>query len=105
MTYLFNNAGEIIIHSDTNNAPLITIIGKSSAKFNPAKFKTLAKIIINDPANTIFGKLFKNNPGITSLLAISEKDNDCEFLQTPNGTNCSYIIDMFSIQALYKGNF
>ncbi|MBW3059601.1 MAG: hypothetical protein CXB60_11375 [Spiroplasma poulsonii] len=35
----------------------------------------------------------------------SEKDNDCEFLQTPNGTNCSYIIDMFSIQALYKGNF
>jgi hypothetical protein len=35
----------------------------------------------------------------------SEKDNDCEFLQTPNGVNCSYIIDMFSIQALYKGNF
>ncbi|RUP70452.1 hypothetical protein D6D54_09560, partial [Spiroplasma poulsonii] len=33
----------------------------------------------------------------------SEKDNDCEFLQTPDGTNCSYIIDMFSIQALYKG--
>ncbi|PQM29761.1 hypothetical protein [Spiroplasma poulsonii] len=32
----------------------------------------------------------------------SEKDNDCEFLQTPDGTNCSYIIDMFSIQALYK---
>ncbi|WP_419333945.1 hypothetical protein [Spiroplasma endosymbiont of Sarcophaga variegata] len=35
----------------------------------------------------------------------SEKDSDCEFLQTPDGTNCSYIIDMFSIQALYKGNF
>ncbi|RUO86118.1 hypothetical protein, partial [Spiroplasma endosymbiont of Megaselia nigra] len=35
----------------------------------------------------------------------SEKDNDCKFLQTPDGTNCSYIIDMFSIQALYKGNF
>ncbi|RUP76149.1 hypothetical protein D6D54_06980 [Spiroplasma poulsonii] len=35
----------------------------------------------------------------------SEKDNDCEFLQTADGTNCSYIIDMFSIQALYKGNF
>ncbi|KAF0852118.1 hypothetical protein [Spiroplasma poulsonii] len=35
----------------------------------------------------------------------SEKDNNCEFLQTPDGTNCSYIIDMFSIQALYKGNF
>ncbi|WP_348735830.1 hypothetical protein [Spiroplasma endosymbiont of Ammophila pubescens] len=35
----------------------------------------------------------------------SEKDNDCEFLQTPDGTNCSYIIDMFSIQTLYKGNF
>ncbi|WP_253301032.1 hypothetical protein [Spiroplasma endosymbiont of Phyllotreta cruciferae] len=35
----------------------------------------------------------------------SEKDNDCEFLQTPDGTDCSYIIDMFSIQALYKGNF
>ncbi|WP_338964725.1 MULTISPECIES: hypothetical protein [unclassified Spiroplasma] len=35
----------------------------------------------------------------------SEKDNDLEFLQTPDGTNCSYIIDMFSIQALYKGNF
>ncbi len=35
----------------------------------------------------------------------SEKDNDCEFLQTPDGANCSYIIDMFSIQALYKGNF
>ncbi|WP_419333898.1 hypothetical protein [Spiroplasma endosymbiont of Sarcophaga variegata] len=35
----------------------------------------------------------------------SEKDNDCELLQTPDGTNCSYIIDMFSIQALYKGNF
>ncbi|WP_419333889.1 hypothetical protein [Spiroplasma endosymbiont of Sarcophaga variegata] len=35
----------------------------------------------------------------------SEKDTDCEFLQTPDGTNCSYIIDMFSIQALYKGNF
>ncbi len=35
----------------------------------------------------------------------SELDNDCEFLQTPDGTNCSYIIDMFSIQALYKGNF
>ncbi len=35
----------------------------------------------------------------------SEKDNDCEFLQTPDGTNCSYIIDMFSMQALYKGNF
>ncbi len=36
---------------------------------------------------------------------MSEKNNDCEFLQTPDGTNCSYIIDMFSIQALYKGNF
>ncbi|WP_338955195.1 hypothetical protein [Spiroplasma endosymbiont of Polydrusus cervinus] len=35
----------------------------------------------------------------------SEEDNDCEFLQTPDGTNYSYIIDMFSIQALYKGNF
>ncbi len=35
----------------------------------------------------------------------SEKDNECKFLQTPDGTNCSYIIDMFSIQALYKGNF
>ncbi len=35
----------------------------------------------------------------------SEKDNDLEFLQTPYGTNCSYIIDMFSIKALYKGNF
>ncbi len=35
----------------------------------------------------------------------SEKDNDCKFLQTPDCTNCSYIIDMFSIQALYKGNF
>ncbi|WP_400249232.1 hypothetical protein, partial [Spiroplasma sp. ald] len=35
----------------------------------------------------------------------SEKDNNCEFLQTPDGTNCSYIIDMFSIQALYKGDF
>ncbi len=35
----------------------------------------------------------------------SEKDNDYELLQTPDGTNCSYIIDMFSIQALYKGNF
>ncbi|MBW3057838.1 hypothetical protein D6D54_00705 [Spiroplasma poulsonii] len=35
----------------------------------------------------------------------SEKDNDLEFLQTPDGKNCSYIIDMFSIQALYKGNF
>ncbi|MFW4371392.1 MAG: hypothetical protein EHV01_005595, partial [Spiroplasma sp. hy2] len=35
----------------------------------------------------------------------SKKDNNCEFLQTPDGTNCSYIIDMFSIQALYKGNF
>ncbi|WP_419334122.1 hypothetical protein [Spiroplasma endosymbiont of Sarcophaga variegata] len=35
----------------------------------------------------------------------SEKDNYCEFLQTPDGTNCSYIIDIFSIQALYKGNF
>ncbi|PQP79206.1 hypothetical protein C6B38_02075, partial [Spiroplasma sp. ChiS] len=35
----------------------------------------------------------------------SEKDNACEFLQTPDGTDCSYIIDMFSIQALYKGNF
>ncbi len=38
-------------------------------------------------------------------VSASEKDNDCEFLQTPYGTNCSYIIDMFSIQALYKGNF
>ncbi|WP_338966489.1 MULTISPECIES: hypothetical protein [unclassified Spiroplasma] len=38
-------------------------------------------------------------------VSASEKDNDCEFLQTPDGTNCSYIIDMFSIQALYKGNF
>ncbi|WP_338955027.1 hypothetical protein [Spiroplasma endosymbiont of Polydrusus cervinus] len=36
---------------------------------------------------------------------ISEEDNDCEFLQTPDGINCSYIIHMFSIQALYKGNF
>ncbi len=35
----------------------------------------------------------------------SEKDNNCEFLQKIDGTNCSYIIDMFSIQALYKGNF
>ncbi|WP_400249418.1 hypothetical protein, partial [Spiroplasma sp. ald] len=38
-------------------------------------------------------------------VSASEKDNNCEFLQTPDGTNCSYIIDMFSIQALYKGNF
>ncbi len=28
-------------------------------------------------------------------VSASEKDNDCEFLQTPDGTNCSYIIDMF----------
>ncbi len=35
----------------------------------------------------------------------SEKDNYLEFLQTPDGTNCSYIINMFSIQALYKSNF
>ncbi|WP_424526442.1 hypothetical protein [Spiroplasma endosymbiont of Glossina fuscipes fuscipes] len=38
-------------------------------------------------------------------VTLSEQDDDCEFLQTPDGTNCSYIIDMFSIQALYKGNF
>ncbi len=38
-------------------------------------------------------------------VSASEKDNNCEFLQTPDGVNCSYIIDMFSIQSLYKGNF
>lgn len=26
----------------------------------------------------------------------SEKDNDCEFLQTPDGTNCSYIWYVFN---------
>jgi len=33
-------------------------------------FNSIAQIIINDPAKTILGKTFKNNPGITSLLAI-----------------------------------
>ncbi len=35
----------------------------------------------------------------------SEKDNNYKLLQTPDAANCSYIIDIFSIQALYKGNF
>ncbi len=42
---------------------------------------------------------------VQTPVSDSEKDNDCKFLQTPDDTNCSYIIDMFSIQALYKGNF
>ncbi len=58
--------------------------------------KTNRVYLINEKTKTIDAQ---------TPVSDSEKDNDCEFLQTPDGTNCSYIIDMFSIQALYKGNF
>ncbi|WP_146693330.1 hypothetical protein, partial [Spiroplasma sp. ChiS] len=35
----------------------------------------------------------------------SEKDNEHQMVLIVVSTDCSYIIDMFSIQALYKGNF
>ncbi|MBW3058939.1 MAG: hypothetical protein CXB60_07795 [Spiroplasma poulsonii] len=61
---------------------------------------------LNTKTNRIYliNELVRSVDAQTSV-SDSEKYNDCEFLQTPDGTNCSYIIDMFSIQALYKGNF
>ncbi|AHF61006.1 hypothetical protein P344_03430 [Spiroplasma mirum ATCC 29335] len=61
---------------------------------------------LNEKTNRVY-LINENTKAVDAQTPVSdsEKDNDLQFLQTPNGTGCSYIIDMFSIQALYKGNF
>ncbi|WP_425378313.1 hypothetical protein [Spiroplasma endosymbiont of Polydrusus pterygomalis] len=83
-----------------------TVLTKDGKPTNNIVYSTYNLKQLNEKTN----RIYLINELTTAVdaqtpVSYSEEDNDCEFLQTPDGTNCSYIIDMFSIQALYKGNF
>ncbi|QIA73400.1 hypothetical protein GL982_07175 [Spiroplasma citri] len=80
----------------TNDGKITEQITYSTYNLKQLNEKTNRIYLINEQTKAVEAQ---------TPVSDSEKDNDCEFLQTPDGTNCSYIIDMFSIQALYKGNF
>lgn len=82
-----------VLEKDGKPTELITYSTYNLKQLNP---KTNRIYLINELVRAVDAQ---------TPVSDSEKDNDLEFLQTPDGTNCSYIIDMFSIQALYKGNF
>ncbi|KAF0849773.1 hypothetical protein [Spiroplasma poulsonii] len=89
--------------TDKLKGPVLTKDGKPTSELIYSTYnlkqlnqKTNQVYLINEKTKAIEAQ---------TPVSDSELDNDLEFLQTPDGTNCSYIIDMFSIQALYKGNF
>ncbi|WP_425378772.1 hypothetical protein [Spiroplasma endosymbiont of Polydrusus pterygomalis] len=83
-----------------------TVLTKGGKPTNNIVYSTYNLKQLNEKTNRVY--LINELTTVVDAqtpVSYSEEDNDCEFLQTPDGTNCSYIIDMFSIQALYKGNF
>ncbi|WP_425378138.1 hypothetical protein [Spiroplasma endosymbiont of Polydrusus pterygomalis] len=83
-----------------------TVLTKDGKPTNNIVYSTYNLKQLNEKTNRVY--LINELTTVVDAqtpVSYSEEDNDCEFLQTPDGTNCSYIIDMFSIQALYKGNF
>ncbi|WP_253301157.1 hypothetical protein [Spiroplasma endosymbiont of Phyllotreta cruciferae] len=83
-----------------------TVLTKNGKPTSELIYSTYNLKQLNEKTNRVY-LINEKTKAIDAQTPVSdsEKDNDCEFLQTPDGTNCSYIIDMFSIQALYKGNF
>ncbi|WP_425378092.1 hypothetical protein [Spiroplasma endosymbiont of Polydrusus pterygomalis] len=83
-----------------------TVLTKDGKPTNNIVYSTYNLKQLNQKTNRIY-LINELTTAVDAQTPVSdgEEDNDCEFLQTPDGTNCSYIIDMFSIQALYKGNF
>ncbi len=83
-----------------------TVFTKNGSPTNEIVYSTYNLKQLNEKTNRVY-LINEQTKAVDAQTSVSdsEKDNDCEFLQTPDGTNCSYIIDMFSIQALYKGNF
>ncbi len=92
-TLLTDKIQDNVLEKDGKSTERITYSTYNLKQLNP---KTNRIYLINELVIVVDAK---------TPVSDSEEDNDCEFLQTPDGTNCSYIIDMFSIQALYKGNF
>ncbi|AXF96647.1 hypothetical protein [Spiroplasma phoeniceum] len=92
-TLLTNKCKGTVLTKDGKPTKKITYSTYNLKQLNP---KTNRVYLINEQTKAVDAQ---------TPVSQSELDNDCEFLQTPDGTNCSYIIDMFSIQALYKGNF
>ncbi|WP_348735166.1 hypothetical protein [Spiroplasma endosymbiont of Ammophila pubescens] len=82
-----------VLEKDSKPTERITYSTYNLKQLNP---KTNRIYLINELVRAVDAQI---------PISDSEKDNNLEFLQTQDGTNCSYIIDMFSIQALYKGNF
>ncbi|WP_425378578.1 hypothetical protein [Spiroplasma endosymbiont of Polydrusus pterygomalis] len=83
-----------------------TILTKDGSPTSELVYSTYNLKQLNQKTNRIY-LINELTTAVDAQTPVSdgEEDNDCEFLQTHDGTNCSYIIDMFSIQALYKGNF
>ncbi|WP_425377895.1 hypothetical protein [Spiroplasma endosymbiont of Polydrusus pterygomalis] len=83
-----------------------TVLTKDGKPTNNIVYSTYNLKQLNEKTNRVY-LINELTTAVDAQTPVSdgEEDNDCEFLQTPDGTNCSYIIDMFSIQALYKGNF
>ncbi|MFW4370986.1 MAG: hypothetical protein EHV01_003475, partial [Spiroplasma sp. hy2] len=83
-----------------------TVLNKNGKPTEELVYSTYNLKQLNEKTNQVY-LINEQTKAIDAQTPVSdsEKDNDLEFLQTPDGTNCSYIIDMFSIQALYKGNF
>ncbi|WP_342256267.1 hypothetical protein [Spiroplasma endosymbiont of Poecilobothrus nobilitatus] len=83
-----------------------TVLTKNGKPTSELVYSTYNLKQLNEKTNRVY-LINEQTKAVDAQTPVSdsEKDNDCEFLQTPDGTNCSYIIDMFSIQALYKGNF
>ncbi|UZQ30929.1 MAG: hypothetical protein OHM56_05375 [Spiroplasma phoeniceum] len=83
-----------------------TVLNKNGKPTSTLVYSTYNLKQLNQKTNRVY-LINEKTKAIDAQTPVSdsEKDNNCKFLQTPDGTNCSYIIDMFSIQALYKGNF
>ncbi len=83
-----------------------TVLNKDGKPTEELVYSTYNLKQLNEKTNRVY-LINEQTKAVDAQTPVSdsELDNDCEFLQTPDGTNCSYIIDMFSIQALYKGNF
>ncbi|ALA97281.1 P123 [Spiroplasma kunkelii CR2-3x] len=83
-----------------------TVLNKNGTPTSELVYSTYNLKQLNKKTNIVY-LINEQTKAIDAQTPVSdsEKDNDLEFLQTPGGKNCSYIIDMFSIQELYKGNF
>ncbi|WP_342256249.1 hypothetical protein [Spiroplasma endosymbiont of Poecilobothrus nobilitatus] len=83
-----------------------TILNKDGKPTKELVYSTYNLKQLNEKTNRVY-LINEKTKALDAQTPVSnsEQDNDLEFLQTADGTNCSYIIDMFSIQALYKGNF